>query len=383
MRISTLPRRCLAFSLAIGAVLLGGIAGAVPCGPFTDLTGGDPFCPFVLEIFTLGITTGVTPTTYDPAGNVTRLQMAAFLSRTVDRTIQRSSRRAAVAKYWTPKVSSVLGLTTLGFQPHYARFDGADIWVSEVFDDLVQRVRASDGKVLDTWTGAIDANAIELAMGRILVAGISAGRIYSIDPSQPAGAVTTVASGLSEPTGIAFDGFNLWAAGTGRVLILTPGAIPWSFSTVTAGFVNPTGVIYDGSNIWVGDGAPGTLHKLGPFGAVLQTVTLAPYPYPAAFDGTNIWVTNYTSGTVSVVRASNGAVLATLTGFVNPTAAAFDGERVMITDETANVVSLWKAADLTSIGFASTGGGTSPYGVCSDGANFWIVLRNAHQLARF
>src|SRR5215813_10072319 len=84
--------------------LAGGGAGSLlaTCGPFTDFTDAN-FCPFVLEIFYLGITTGVTPTTYDPAGNVTRLQMAAFLSRTVDRTIQRSSRRAAVAKYWTPK----------------------------------------------------------------------------------------------------------------------------------------------------------------------------------------------------------------------------------------------------------------------------------------
>jgi hypothetical protein len=34
----------------------------------------------VLEVFYLGITTGTSPTTYDPASNVSRLQMAAFLS---------------------------------------------------------------------------------------------------------------------------------------------------------------------------------------------------------------------------------------------------------------------------------------------------------------
>src|SRR5215471_1652643 len=142
-------RRFSACLAALAAALAGVAAGAVsPCGPFTDVVDGDPFCPFVLEIFTLGITTGVTPTTYDPTGNVTRLQMAAFLSRTADRTLQRSSRRATTAKYWTPKISGVLGLTTIGFQPQYARFDGSDIWVAELFDDLVQRVRASDGKVL-------------------------------------------------------------------------------------------------------------------------------------------------------------------------------------------------------------------------------------------
>ena len=48
------------------------------CGPFTD-AAADAFCPFVLEILTLGITTGTTATTFDPTSDVTRLRMAAFL----------------------------------------------------------------------------------------------------------------------------------------------------------------------------------------------------------------------------------------------------------------------------------------------------------------
>src|SRR5512144_2010347 len=85
-------RRSSAARLAVaaaGAVLAGGaslLLGA--CGPFTDVTDAG-FCPFVLEIFTLGITTGVTPTTYDPGAPVSRLQMAAFLSRTADSLVQR------------------------------------------------------------------------------------------------------------------------------------------------------------------------------------------------------------------------------------------------------------------------------------------------------
>lgn len=48
---------------AIGA-LLGG-AGSVllgTCGPFTDVAA-DAFCPFVLDIYYLGITTGTSLTT--------------------------------------------------------------------------------------------------------------------------------------------------------------------------------------------------------------------------------------------------------------------------------------------------------------------------------
>src|SRR5262249_10885255 len=76
------PRLPMVFAAA--AALLVGVGGAMLgiCGPFLDVAA-DPFCPYVLEIFTLGITTGTTPTTYDPAGIVNRLQMATFVSRTV------------------------------------------------------------------------------------------------------------------------------------------------------------------------------------------------------------------------------------------------------------------------------------------------------------
>jgi hypothetical protein len=40
-----------------GSVLFG------TCGPFTD-TAADAFCPFIQEVFFLGITTGTTPTTW-------------------------------------------------------------------------------------------------------------------------------------------------------------------------------------------------------------------------------------------------------------------------------------------------------------------------------
>ena len=87
-------RRALGFLLAGGAALLSGASQRLfgTCGPFTDVAA-DAFCPFVLEIFYLGITTGTSPTTYDPTANVSRLQMAAFLSRTVDGVLKRGSRR--------------------------------------------------------------------------------------------------------------------------------------------------------------------------------------------------------------------------------------------------------------------------------------------------
>src|SRR5499425_3919137 len=175
-----------------GAVLAGAVSVLGVCGPFTDVSDA-VFCPFVLEIFYLGITTGTTATTYDPASPVSRLQMAAFLSRTVDAALKRGSRRAALDQFWTSQNATVLGFTTLGGTQQLIRSDGADVWVPN--SDSVSRVRASDGKLLETWTGATAARSVVVAMGRVLVAGeTDPGRLYRIDPSQVAGSVTIVAS---------------------------------------------------------------------------------------------------------------------------------------------------------------------------------------------
>jgi hypothetical protein len=386
-------RRVLALVSIVFAALVGGAGSALlgTCGPFTD-TANDAFCQFILEVFYLGITTGTTPTTYDPASNVTRTQMAAFLSRTVDRTLQRGGRRAALKQFWTPQNSAVLGLTTVGFLPLLIESDGADLWVASGIG-IVSRVRGSDGRLLESWTGATDAFGVLVAMGRVFVAGnMNPGLLYRIDPSQPAGAVTTVASGLGAgPNAIAFDGSRIWTANwgsgpPGSVSIVTPGAsLPWTVTTVTTGVSTPRGALYDGANVWVTDGGASTLLKLDAAGAILQTVTVGTNPQYPVFDGTSIWVPNNGSSSVSVVRASSGTVLATLTGngLVGPAAAAFDGQRVLVTNNGGDSVSLWKAADLTTLGSFGTGAGTNPFGACSDGVNFWITLANKDLLSRF
>jgi hypothetical protein len=383
-----LLRRLAILPLLAAAALAVGAGGAVlaACGPFTD-EAADAFCPFVLEIYYLGITTGTSPTTFDPTSNVNRLQMAAFLSRTVDRVLARGSRRAALDQFWTPQNANVIGMTSLGEHPLNLKSDGADIWVAISTDAAVSRVRGSDGKLLETWTGAVLANSVLVAMGRVFVTGAtSPGRLYLIDPRQPAGVVTTVATNLGVwPRGIAFDGSRIWTAGP-PVSIVTPEAtIPWTVTTVSVGFNYPIGILYDNSNIWITDGVANTLLKLDQNGAILQTVTVGSYPAFPAFDGTNIWVPNDYSNSISVVRAANGAVLQTLTGngLNSPATAAFDGQRVLVTNQLGDSVSLWKASDLSEIGTFKIGATAEPGGACSDGLNFWITLGSQNKLVRF
>ncbi len=388
------PVRRGALAVLVSAAILSGAGAALfaTCGPFLDVTDAG-FCPFILEIFSLGITSGTTPTTYDPSGNVTRVQMAAFLSRTVDTTLKRASQRAAVNQFWTPQNGLSLNVTTLGgTQSGLIQFDGADLWVAHTGNDLVTRARASDGRLLETWTGATNAVGVLVAMNSVLVTGLTnPGQLYRINPSQPAGAVEVIATNLGvNPLGIAFDGEHIWTANVGpvgTVSIITPdAALPWGVTSMAVGIgaSSPIGALFDGTSIWITDKGLNTVVKLDTSGAVLQTITVGTQPNFPAFDGTSVWVPNSGSNSVSVIRATNGSVLQTLTGngLSSPGGAAFDGQRILVTNSGGESVSLWKAADLTPLGTFPTVAGLTPNSVCSDGTSFWIAFFNG-KLAQF
>jgi len=332
-------------------------------------------------------------TTYSPTQTVTREQMAAFISRTMDQSLKRGSQRAVAKKWWTPQTAGSLTLTTVGSNPRSVEFDGTDLWVADPTSNIVSRIRPSDGKLLETWTGATGAFAIACAMGKVFIIGATTpGSLYMIDPTQPAGAVTTLTTSLgASPRTIAFDGSRIWTAAGGSIFIVSLN--PTSVTTVTTGFSNPLSLLYDGANIWVTEATAGTLLKLDANGGILQTINVGSNPQYPVFDGTNIWVPIVSSNSMTVVRAkdangnslANAFVLATLTGngLNEPLTAAFDGERILVTNGSGNSVSLWKAADLTPLGTFATGANTNPFGACSDGLNFWITLRNTGKLARF
>jgi YVTN family beta-propeller protein len=316
--------------------------------------------------------------------------MATFLSRTVDRTLQRGSRRAALNQYWTTQAPINLGMTSIG-AASVVQSDGVDLWVANGAYGEVVRVRGSDGTRLQTWTGAEQSQGVLVAMGRVFVAGQTGpGRLYQVDPRQAAGAVTTLASNLGEGSkGIAFDGGRIWTTNyIGSVSIVTPTvSLPWTVTTVATGFeLGMYGALYDGSNVWVAGVQGSKLRKLDAAASILQTVTVGSGPVYPVFDGTNIWVPNSNSDSVSVVRASTGAVLATLTGngLSKPWGSAFDGQRVIVTNFSGESISLWKAADFSVLGAFLVGTSLSqPVGACSDGVNFWITMQASGQLARF
>jgi hypothetical protein len=371
-----------------------GMCGSVTITlPFNDVMGSPFFCQIASAYFS-GLTNGTSENAYSPTQTVTRDQMAAFITRTMEQSLKRGSRRALAKKWFTPQTANRLTLTDVGNDPIQVEFDGKDLWVANLTSGTVMRISPSDGKVLATWTGATNANSIVCAMGKIFITGqTNPGRLYMIDPALPAAPVITLTSTLgSAPFGITFDGERIWTANFGGSVSIV-NLNPISVITVSTGFNIPEGILYDGSHIWVTDFGAGTLLKLDTNGSILQTIIVGTNPDFPVFDGTNIWVPNENSDSVTVVRVKDAGgnalptaiVLATLTGngLNNPFTAAFDGERILVTNNVGNSVSLWKAADLTPLGTFSTGASTRPYGACTDGLNFWITLSNTDKLARF
>jgi YVTN family beta-propeller protein len=391
-RIRRLRRWFLALGLGIAtAVSLAPVwAQDNPCGgveypfPYTDVASvGAAFCPGIMEAYVTGVSKGTTPTAFSPNNTVIRSEMTTFLQRTLDQSLTRSNKRTVLKQLWQTNIGAQ-GITVSGF-PVFCAADGQYIWVASF--GTVDKIEASTGTLLSTWTGATKSWAIFPIPGIVLVADNGTpGNLFAIDPTVPPGALSGGIALPGGPSSIAYDGSNVWIADfSGSVSILAVNSL--SLTNPTAGFTQPVGLVYDGTNMWVTDNGAGKLFELDATGAIIDTVTVGSGPEQPTFDGENIWVPNYSDNSISVVQASTHKVIATIASdgtnlLSGPEQASFDGERILVTNNTGNSVTIFKAADLSFIANLSTGT-SSPYGVCSDGVNFWVTVFDSHNLLRF
>ena len=288
-------------------------------------------------------------------------------------------------QFWTSQNSSVLGLTTVGTTPNYLRSDGTDVWVSNS-PRTISRVRASDGKLLETWTGAAAAREQLVGDGENLRGGIWQPRPALPDRSLTAG--RTRDDGREHagcvPFGIGFDGGRIWTANNGRVRFDRDARRddPVDGHDRHRGLDNPSGssttAATSGSRTKRGDAAQARRRGSDP-----------PDGHP--------WRGSAVSGLRrlehlgsrrghaegAVVRASTGALLATLTG--NGIASLRGGVRRPADpgrDSRQRRFAL-EGGRLEPIGAFPLGAGVDARGACSDGVNFWIAFHTPGQIARF
>jgi hypothetical protein len=361
--------------------------------PFTDVASSSVFFCSIAEAYFSGLTNGTTATTYGPGNPVPREQMAAFITRTMDQSLIRGSRRAALDRWWTTTDPGALRAVSLNATaiPHAIVCDGLDLWISDE-NARVFRVRASDGTLLGTWTGATGARGLIAAAGRIFIAGdlgsTTPGKIYVINPDSAPGPVTVFESDIgAQPYEITFDGTNLWTANpqSGSISRVNVGTV---IDSTFTGFANPVNILWDGTNLWVNDF--GQLKRVDPNNAtVLESIPVT--GGNMRFDGANIWVSNADihANSITVVRAIGGlrgTILATLTGngMFRPYGMAFDGERMLVGNlDNSNSVSLFNATTFAPLGNVFLGANAEPRAACSDGVNFWVCRYFKHDIVRF
>src|ERR1051325_4959155 len=175
--------------------------------PFADLPQSNIFFCSIAEAYFSGLTNGTSATTYNPSDPVPREQMAAFITRTLDQSLKRGSRRAALNQWWNPISLAAIHAISLSptASPEFIVCDGHDLWVSDISGNVF-RVQASDNKLLGTWTGATGARGIIAANGRIFIASVQ-GKIYAIDPDSSPAPVELLEDSIGVGCyGITFDG---------------------------------------------------------------------------------------------------------------------------------------------------------------------------------
>lgn len=175
------------------------------------------------------------------------------------------------------------------------------------------------------------------------------------------------------PTGIAFDGTNIWVANGGTNNVTKIRASDGAVQGLFAAGAFPQAVEFDGSNIWVVNGTGSVTKLRASDGACVGTCNFAVgfAPSGIAFDGANIWVANTNSNNVTKLRASDGAVQGTFPAGTNPRGIAFDGTNIWIVSRGTSQVIKLRASDGSFLGIFAVG--VSPNGITFDGANIWVT----------
>ena len=183
------------------------------------------------------------------------------------------------------------------------------------------------------------------------------------------------------PSGVAFDGANIWvancASSTVTKLLASTGAVIGTFGLGSC----PEGISFDGANIWVtNDGSTTVTKLLASTGAVLGTFGVGTSPSGTAFDGANIWVANWGSNTVTELLASTGAVVGTFSVGSNPYGVAFDGANIWVTNWGSETVTKLLASTGAVVGTFSVG--NAPEGIAFDGANIWVTNLGSNSVTK-
>ena len=220
---------------------------------------------------------------------------------------------------WMTTDGTILGSVVVGTTPSWLAFDGSNMWVANYNSNTVMPLAAGIGP--------------------------------SIGPPgyAPGSVINTVNVGTN-PSGMAFDGTNIWVTNQGSdnviVILAATGAIQNTFPVgppLLGSSYGPSAIAFDGTHMWITNSNTNTVVRMALNGTIVKTCATGSYPNAVAFDGTNIWTANFgdniSPGTVTKLLASTGAILGTYTVGIAPAGVAFDGVNIWVPNEGSDSIS--------------------------------------------
>jgi streptogramin lyase len=206
------------------------------------------------------------------------------------------------------------------------------------------------GSGLATFT--FDANTGATRTGTLTIAGQSLTVTQAGATYLPANQLTTLASAVAGPYGVAVDAKgNIYIADTSDSAIKEYNAVTGQVSTlVSDGLFRPTGVAVDAAgNVYITDGAADTLSKYNT--ATGQITTLIPYvgtyaPWGVAVDASgNVIIADIRTNAIEKYDTTTGQISTLVSGLNDPEGVAVDvAGNVIIADTDNNELKKYSTA---------------------------------------
>ncbi len=385
-------RRLITWLFVAPALLLLPVEGKLmaqgSCGPFTDVSASDVFCPFILQAFFTSVTQGTSPTTFSPNDLIPREQVVTFFDRVMDISLHRGTVRTAIGKTWAPTSTNTFSAVDVSAPMNDVVTDGTFLWIARN-DGKILKVSAADRRLQETWSlaGSAIPRKLGLFLGLVIIAD-NQGSLQFFNPATtPAGTASTVLANAvpaSNLAALAFDGTNVWMGNAGSPNLLIANFNTQQAATFNVGG-NVDGMVFDGTNMWMLL-ANSSLLKLtvpalptSPSALETLTIPVAVSDCRMLYDGNNIWIPT-AGGNLFVIRPtlnlaslpSSIVTLGAIPSVGSPYVASFDGENIMIGGLTNGKVALYKSTSLTQIRTFDSGA-TGIRGIANDGKSFTIA----------
>lgn len=196
--------------------------------------------------------------------------------------------------------------------------------------------------------------------------------------------INQIPSPIDSPNALAFDGSDLWVAGSNEFQLFKISMIDGSvIGTIPITNQRPYGMTHDGSNFLIADVDTDDIYKYDPTGNLISTITPSisqpAYCQGLAFDGTSLWFNDQRDSNIgepndrTYILDQLGNLLTEYPATGNfPTGLAFDGTYIWSVDNDLDQLHKIDPVTYTVMETYNTPGNL-PVGLTFDGQYLWLV----------